>query len=130
MPLDRDTLLFASLEEGSAAGLLTCSDYPAKKRSILRGLGPLRARTTQQAVGDWLVITRTIQKDAKSGFDLYGGIFLGTGQVVDPENASYVPVQCQNNENLSVKLFHDLKISVSVSIAYLAHKASDQALIL
>lgn len=128
MPLDRECLLFSSFSEGPAAGLL----HAAMNRENIgasRGFTPW-ARTTQQAVGDWLVITRTIQKDAKSGFDLYGGVFLGTGQVVDPENASYVPVQCQNNENLSVKLFHDLKISVSVSVAYLVHKASAQILIL
>jgi hypothetical protein len=128
MPLDRDTLPVTSYSHGPAAGLLTCSDFPVKKRSILRGIRPLQARTTQQAVGDWLVITRTIRKDAKSGFTLYGGVFLGTGQVVDPENASYVPVQCQNNQNLSVKLFHDLQISVSLSIAYLILKTSAQAL--
>ena len=130
MPLDRDTLLFTSFEGGSAAGLLTCSDSPEKERSILRGLGLLRARTTQQAVGDRLVITRTIQKDAKSGFDLYGGIVPSNGQVVDPATASNVSVQCQNNENLSVKLFHDLQISVSLSVAYLSLRTSDQTLIL
>jgi hypothetical protein len=128
MPLDREVLPFASFEESSAAGLLHAA---MNRENIGASRGPTpRARTVPQATGDRLVITRTIQRKAKSGFDLYGGVFLGTGQVVDPEHASYVPVQCQNNQNLSNKQSHDLKISVSLSIAYLVLKASVQALIL
>jgi hypothetical protein len=130
MPLDRDILPSTFISEGAVAGLLTCSDSPVKKRCIPQGQKPMRARTTQQAVGDRLVITRAIQRKAKSGFPLYAGALLGTGQVVDPENASYVPVQCQDNNNPSSKQSHDLKISVSVSIAHLPTRTSDQTLIL
>jgi type III restriction enzyme len=77
MPLDRDTLPSTSSFEASGSRFAHMHDSPVKKRCILRGSHPLRGRTVLQATGDRLVITRTIQRQAKSGFPFYAGATTG-----------------------------------------------------